>query len=171
MEGTSAGSREDAMSTPAARFGKLLRDLRKREEMSQIKLASLLGVDDSTINKMESGSRRPPREPKFYERLREVPGFSESDITLLLEAAEYAPAWLSDLNQGKAARKKKPQPQTVDKLGVTVDFTVKAKAIDVSDEDLNLLSELLKKDVEAFVELYLKHKWGQAKLLKEETSR
>jgi transcriptional regulator with XRE-family HTH domain len=150
------------------RFGKLLRDFRKREGLSQIKLASWLNVDDSTVNKLEAGSRRPPRDPKFYERLREVPGFTTSDITLLLQAAEYAPAWLSEFNKGQGVRSRTPQQQSVGESGVTFNFTVEAATTNLTDEDVEELKALAEKELKSFLHHFLLRKYERYKILKEQ---
>jgi transcriptional regulator with XRE-family HTH domain len=153
------------MTPSATRFGKLLRDLRKRENYSQIKLAALLGVDDSTINKLEVGSRRPPREPKFYERLREVPGLSEADIALLLQAAEYAPAWLSEIKKDQGTELS--VPELVEVIGIKVNFTIEADSSDLSEKDIKNLGGMIKNDVELLLEHYYRHKREQDKLVDE----
>jgi transcriptional regulator with XRE-family HTH domain len=150
------------------RFGKLLRDFRKREGYSQIKLAAWLEVDDSTVNKLEAGSRRPPRDPKFYERLREVPGFTESDITLLLQAAEYAPAWLSEFNQGQGVRRETPQQQSIEELGVRFILTVEAETRNLTDEDVEELKTLAEKELKSFLHHYMLRKHERDKILKEQ---
>ena len=156
------------VTSPSKKFGKLLRDVRKREGYSQIKLASWLNVDDSTVNKLEAGSRKPPRDPQFYERLREVPGFTESDITLLLQAAEYAPEWLAVFNKGQGVRSESPFQRSVEKLGVTVNFSVEAPTKNLTDEEVEELRILFEKDVQSFLEHYLLRKYERDKILKEQ---
>jgi transcriptional regulator with XRE-family HTH domain len=145
------------------RFGKLLRDLRRREKLSQIKLAALLGVDDSTINKLEAGSRKPPRDPKFYGRLREVPGFTESEITLLLQAAEYAPAWLSQSTRDTT------QQQTIEELGVTLNVTLQAATMNLNDDDVDELRGLVEKDLRSLLHHFMHRKYERDKILKEQS--
>jgi transcriptional regulator with XRE-family HTH domain len=82
-------AREDIMpASSTTRFGKLLRDFRKRAGLSPSKLASYLNEDVQLIKELEAGRSEPPSDPVFYERLQAVPEFTELDITLLLEAAE-----------------------------------------------------------------------------------
>jgi transcriptional regulator with XRE-family HTH domain/predicted DNA-binding transcriptional regulator AlpA len=71
----------------ASRFGTLLRVFRKRAKLTQADLASSLNVKVSLIKKWETGRSEPPRDPALYDRLRTVPGFTKSDVTLLREAA------------------------------------------------------------------------------------
>jgi transcriptional regulator with XRE-family HTH domain len=75
-------------ATPPTRFGTLLRTLRLREGLSQGRLGSYLHVDRSTISRLETGSKKPPDNATFYERLQAVPGFSDTDIKQLREARE-----------------------------------------------------------------------------------
>src|SRR5918992_4610281 len=84
------------MTTSTTKFGKLLQAFRKREGLSQLKLAALLGIDDSTVNRIEAGTRKPPRDPRFYQKLREVPGFTDNDIARLM-STEDAPPWLAEI--------------------------------------------------------------------------
>jgi transcriptional regulator with XRE-family HTH domain len=69
-------------------FAILLREIRKRAGLTPSKLASYLNGKVSLIKEWEAGSSEPPLDPAFYERFRVIPGFSDSDIALLLEAAE-----------------------------------------------------------------------------------
>jgi DNA-binding XRE family transcriptional regulator len=73
---------------PTSQFGKLLRELRKREGLNQSQLATHLHVDRSTVSRIETGSKKPPLDSAFYERLRVVPGVSEADIKRFQEAAQ-----------------------------------------------------------------------------------
>jgi transcriptional regulator with XRE-family HTH domain len=68
-----------------SRFGKLLREFRERAGLSQRNLAAYLNIGCATISKIETGSIKPPLAPAFYECLR-TPGFTEADMTRLLEA-------------------------------------------------------------------------------------
>jgi transcriptional regulator with XRE-family HTH domain len=76
---------------PAAtttRFGSLLRNFRKQAGLSQQQLAKYLAESPKRVSKWERGVSEPPGDPAFYLRLRYTPGFTYSDIALLLEAAE-----------------------------------------------------------------------------------
>jgi transcriptional regulator with XRE-family HTH domain/predicted DNA-binding transcriptional regulator AlpA len=77
-------AREAIMSaTTKTRFGTLLREIRKRAGLTQLQLAEHLAIDKSRVSKLETGVSAPPQDPQFYDRLRAVPGFSDSDITCL----------------------------------------------------------------------------------------
>ena len=69
-------------------FGRLLRECRKRAGLSRQTLAVSLSVDRSLISRIETGRIKPPLDAPFYERLRKVPGFGDTDITLLRKAAQ-----------------------------------------------------------------------------------
>jgi hypothetical protein len=97
-----------------------------------------------------------------------VPGFTESDITLLLQAAEYAPAWLAEYNQGEGVRSATPQQQSIEELGVTLDFTLKAVTRNLTDKDVEELRELFEKDAKSFLHHYLYRKYERDKILKEQ---
>jgi transcriptional regulator with XRE-family HTH domain len=69
-------------------FADLLRKFRKRAGLSQQQLAKYLAESPKRISKWETGVSDPPDDPAFYQRLQTVPGFSEADIALLMEARE-----------------------------------------------------------------------------------
>jgi ribosome-binding protein aMBF1 (putative translation factor) len=91
-------------SSPGDQFGKLLRDFRERAGLSQGTLASLLKEKVSKIKDLEAGKREPPREAQFYQRLRKVPGFTDSDIARLLQGTGYDPTLLAELYQREDAK-------------------------------------------------------------------
>jgi transcriptional regulator with XRE-family HTH domain len=85
-------------------FAILLRACRKRAGLSQQQLSDYLAVGKSRVSKWETGVSDPPRNPAFYESLRNVPGVTESEIALLLEASEYTGDLLSQRSQGQGSR-------------------------------------------------------------------
>jgi transcriptional regulator with XRE-family HTH domain len=106
--------REDIMPPSTATqhgtsFGRLLRECRKRAGLSQVQLANCLDISKSTVSKWETGVIDPPGDPAFYELLRKVPGFSESDIALLLETAEHVLALFSEIIQREEQNSAPPQ--------------------------------------------------------------
>jgi transcriptional regulator with XRE-family HTH domain len=110
-----AGFPEDILpATTASRFGTLLRECRKRAGLSQQQLSDYLAVSPKRVSNWETGVSDPPHDPAFYESLRTVPGFSEADITLLLEArdADRATEGLRKLlDQLKATLERLRNPQ------------------------------------------------------------
>jgi transcriptional regulator with XRE-family HTH domain len=79
-----------AEASSPQRFGQLLRMYRKELGLSQRVLADILGVDTSTIARVESGTRNPPRDADFYRHLHDIPGLEQAHIQALL-ATEDAP--------------------------------------------------------------------------------
>jgi transcriptional regulator with XRE-family HTH domain len=69
-------------------FGNLLRQYRKRAGLNQQQFADYLAESPKRISNWETGVIDPPGDPAFYQRLQTVPGFSEADIALLMEARE-----------------------------------------------------------------------------------
>jgi transcriptional regulator with XRE-family HTH domain len=98
---------------PATLFGSLLRAFRKQAGLSQQTIAVSLHVAPATISKIETGRIKPPEDPAFYERLRAVPGFTASDITLLREAAQ---ADKSSEDLGKLLEQLKANWQSIRKI-------------------------------------------------------
>lgn len=73
-------------------FGSLLRQYRNRAGQTQEELARSLELDASTISRLESGERSPPRDPQVYRRLQEVLGLSDEELEILmLRAAPVLP--------------------------------------------------------------------------------
>lgn len=75
-------------------FGRQLKGLRQRIGLRQAQLAGSLGVDKSTISRLESGTRNPPKGTEFYQRLGGVEGVTPSDVGGLLHAG--GPLWAFD---------------------------------------------------------------------------
>lgn len=67
-------------------IGSLLRDLRKRQEMSQGKLATRLGVSPGAISHYELGRRSIPDDISFVRRLVSTLNPSDTERELLLQA-------------------------------------------------------------------------------------
>jgi transcriptional regulator with XRE-family HTH domain len=99
------------IGSSTTQFGKLLREFRKRVGLSQLQLGSYLAVSKSKVSKWETGGGAPPQDPQFYQRLREVPGFTDADITQLLQATEYHPAWFAEINLPEEAKSAPSQAQ------------------------------------------------------------
>jgi transcriptional regulator with XRE-family HTH domain len=85
---------------PTKPFGTLLRELRQRVGLSQEELAAYLNLKHAiidfthaNIDSIETGEIAPLHYVGFYKQLLAVPGVSESDITLLREAAKYELTW------------------------------------------------------------------------------
>ena len=72
-------------------FAILLRKYRNRAGLSQQQLGNYLAVSPKRVSKWEAGVSDPPGDTTFYESLRNVPVFTESDISLLLEARKEKP--------------------------------------------------------------------------------
>lgn len=143
-----SGSAKSA-SASAQAFGQLLRRYREREELSQRQLASILAVDGSTIAKIEAGTRKPPHTHTFYERLREVPGFSIDDVKNLLRTYD-APAWLDD---------EKAIPTAVASVaGLHVEVRLHADTSGLSDEEVQSVKQVIQADVEACLQDYFRLK-------------
>lgn len=76
---------------PAAeQLGAQLLTLRKRLSKSQRQMASYLDIHDSTWARMEMGILK-PRSWDFFERLKQIPGVTESDVQRLRTAADLPP--------------------------------------------------------------------------------
>lgn len=75
------------------RWGEALKELRQKGRASQRKFGSLFGMDESTIARLESNSRKPVRKIPFYERLAGISWINEPDVAKLL-LTQDAPRWL-----------------------------------------------------------------------------
>jgi len=132
-------------SSGAPLFGELFRSYRDRESLSQRKAARILGVDESTVAKLEAGTRKPPRDVIFYERLRDLPGVTEAEIAALLKT-HNAPKWLV------AERGREdivPAPKfSVAKVGnISAIINLEAPANIFPAEDLDDIREIVRRTV------------------------
>jgi len=159
------------MMTSTMKFGNLLRAFRKREGLSQTKLAAHLGVDDSTINRIEAGTRKPPRDPRFYQKLREVPGFTEEDIVRLL-ATENAPPWLAEIRHGATPEPISAHPRQIIKEGYRVTIIVEVDPTGRSEDEVKKskervehLGSLVEKNTEWVLEAFTDLETKRTKLM------
>jgi transcriptional regulator with XRE-family HTH domain len=99
---------EEETMPASSPFGKLLSEFREQAGLSKEQLANHLDVDDSFIEEVEEGKCEPPREPEFYEQLRNV-GFSEANIMRLQEASAHKGGLLTQYNQWQESASTIPQ--------------------------------------------------------------
>jgi transcriptional regulator with XRE-family HTH domain len=92
-------------------FGTLLRLIRKRAGLSQQQFSEHVAVSTSRVSKWEKGVSKPPQDPQFYNRLRTVPGFTESDITRLMEARKDIQAEASEIVKEEARTEHGNEPR------------------------------------------------------------
>jgi transcriptional regulator with XRE-family HTH domain len=159
------------MTTSTLRFGKLLQAIRKRVGLSQSKLAAYLNIDDSTITRMEAGTRKPPRDPGFFDKLRQVPGFTETDIAQLL-STEDSPRWLAQIRHGTTPEPISAQPRQIIKeeyrvtVIVEVDPTGRSEdEVKKSKERVEHLGSLVEKNTEWLLEGFIDLEEKRSKLL------
>jgi transcriptional regulator with XRE-family HTH domain len=69
-------------------FGKMLKELRTKKEISQRKLAEMVGIDFTYISKIESGAMDPPAEEKIV-KMADVLG---EDPDAMIIAAKKIPS-------------------------------------------------------------------------------
>lgn len=128
-------------------FGQMLKAFRQRLSLSQLKMAAMLGVDDSTINRIEAGSRKPPRNVEFYDKLKTIPGLTESEILLLL-STEQVPRWLHRLKE--EITPSTPQRDVISPAqGIIIPLFIEREIL--SDEEI----EILKSDITLSVQYLL----------------
>lgn len=133
----------------ARTFGQLLRDLRKGVGLRQDQLAERLGVHKSSVARIESGERNPPRQVWFYERLAGIEGIKPSDVAALMRT-DGAPAWLfGEAVQPRAVAKPVP--------GVTIPLYLE----DLDDAEL----EIIKGEVEMLIRDFYRRKMERAERL------
>jgi transcriptional regulator with XRE-family HTH domain len=159
------------MTTSTLRFGKLLQAIRKRVGLSQSKLAAYLNIDDSTITRMEAGTRKPPRDPGFFDKLRQVPGFTETDIAQLL-STEDSPRWLAVIRHGTTPEPITAHPRQIIKEGYRVTVTVDVDPTGLSEEEVKKskervehLGNLVEQNAEWVLEGFLTLEERRTKLL------
>ncbi len=79
-------SRSSRERESSRNFSKLLAELRESHDLSQADVASRLGIDVSTVAKVEAGTRLPFQTSDVLERLSTLPGFTDPQVNLLLES-------------------------------------------------------------------------------------
>ncbi len=142
------------VSPAARRFGQLLKDYRKNLGLSQRSLAAFLEVDESTIARMEAGTRKPPRSVGFYEKLRQVPGLTEEEIQTLLQTSD-APRWLvpergaAEETEQAGIRSRVASVEGGPKIRLI--YEPDPTGIKLTDEELEVLKEIVAEDVELFL--------------------
>ncbi len=83
-------------------FGMTLTAFRKREKLSQPKLAILVGCDHSYISRMELGQRHPS--PEMVGKLAEALWLSDADAETIFRAAGYIGPLSHTLNDPLAVK-------------------------------------------------------------------
>ena len=122
-------------------FGDLLKSYRQREHLSQRKAARMLGVDESTVAKLEAGSRKPPIHRSFYENLRDLPGMTRTEIGALLRT-ENAPLWLA-----AESDREEPAPKfNVARVG-DIRAVITLESSTLPPEDLDDMREIIARTV------------------------
>ena len=75
----------------STRFGQLLREYRRRSGLSQKALAEKIGYHPSYINRLERGTRTPPRQYGTIQDLATALGLTQEETNALLTAAGLEP--------------------------------------------------------------------------------
>jgi len=145
----------DALPTGIS-FGLKLRALRKRLKLSQRQVAAHTVVDESTIARIESGTRKPPRDVAFYDRLREIPGLTEDDYNDLI-GTDNAPRWL-DHNPKAALATQAARTALVSVGGLHVASQVYADPDVASETDLGVVAKILQAYQPLMLEEFLAHR-------------
>jgi transcriptional regulator with XRE-family HTH domain len=148
MGGRRVNALASAIDQTAVVFGRYLRDLRERAGMTQEELGEIVDKDKTTIARIESGGRKPPREVSFYERLKHVPGISPDDLAALLRT-DNAPRWLVQDDDERI----KSVPIRSDE-GLVIELRVRPGSDQVTDEELEDLITRLVKDIKLRLELF-----------------
>jgi transcriptional regulator with XRE-family HTH domain len=153
-------------ATTASRFGRLLREIRKRVGLSQPTLAASLHVAPATISKIETGKIKPPLDAPFYERLRGIPGFTPAEVTLLLEAREAAKSTGELLAQLKTTLERLRNPQVGSSIEVRRQGLVRKPTQDLTrieaakaNQDRAILLAHYLKDLGRFAASQEKYVW------------
>ena len=154
----------ESQSTALA-FGLLFKSYREELGHSQRKLARLLDVDESTIARIETGTRKPPRKVEFYERLRKVPGLTEAKIASLLETDD-APRWLVAQRDTVAKEDTAVRSAIASGSGVRVSIVLQANnsELALTDKELDTLKNLVKEDVEQVLANFFERRAKRAEL-------
>ena len=78
-------------------FGRILKNYRERAGLSQHELAAQAGLSTSTISRVETGDRSPPRRRSQVLAMAKAMGLSQSETDILLSASGFAPSTAPEL--------------------------------------------------------------------------
>jgi transcriptional regulator with XRE-family HTH domain len=146
------------------KFATLFHEKRIREGLSQRKVASILQVDESTIARLEAGTRKPPRDPEFYARLRDIPGFTDEDVVGLLHA-EDTPRWVAELQHMPNPKPVTSEPQEVAVAGIKATFTLEVDENRFPPEKIEYVGEMIKRDINLCIRDFINHEVKRSKLI------
>ncbi len=166
IESSSVGQ-FNSQSDVKPRFGQVMLDLRKREKLSQRKLAAILRVDESTIARIEGGTRKPPRDPEFYQRWHSIPGITDGDIGQMLDT-EDVPRWMSQLHNDGGIKKPATDPNQAYvsfRVGASLKFEVDASIY--SPDETERIRELVKQVAELSLRTEIIKNRNRSRLVKQ----
>lgn len=144
-------------------FGRVLREWRHRVGVTQSDVAGHLEVDISTVARVESGKRRPPRQARFYDLLPSLPGITDADIARLLKAPD-APRLLTEIAQRPGIDASPvPEPTIASAGGLDLKVEVVSNSTNLTESQLERLRDIVKTDVEVCV-LDCLRRWSAAGL-------
>lgn len=130
-----AGGQDQAPVTPP-RFGQLLKRYREGLRLTQRVVADLLGVDTSTIARVESGTRKPPRDAAFYERLRDVPGLDEQHVQALLATPDAPRLVVPDEQEDTGPARPLPRVEIASVGGVQIALELRGDTSEFTEDEL-----------------------------------
>lgn len=137
------------------RFGELLKQYREELGLTQRTLAMFLGVDASTIARVEAGTRLPPKDVGFYHGLRDVPGLDESHVRALMSTVD-APRLVTPDNAPLSPTDPLPRVAVVDREGIRMTLQLAGDREVYSSEDLDKLQRSMEDVLRAGLAAFLR---------------
>lgn len=133
------------------RFGQLLKKYREDLGLTQRTVADLLGVDTSTIARVESGARKPPRDAAFYHYLHDIPGLDDEHIQALLATEDAPELVVRDRSGSDAPPKPLPRVRIASAGGVQIALEMRGDLGKFAEEDLDRVLRSAKETTEVLL--------------------
>lgn len=140
-----------------APFGETAKDLRYIFDLSQRAVSAQLGIDVTTLSRIEAGNRLPPRKPEFYQKFQAI---------FNLTPAQYERMFGYEL-------KKNDEPNLPDSINVVfaagraILFRIEVPETDFTQEEGDFLTNLIGQRIKSSTLDYLRRQHRSQKLIDE----
>ncbi len=142
--------------SPNPIFSERLRDLRRREGYTLRKIADILGVSHTYLLRVENGVNNAPLRASFYERMHNVPGWSEEDVTTLLLSEGSRSSDKLSLRTDPQDKDYRTSYASVD--GLTISLSVRGDPKRYTGFEVNAVRRMVREEVTVFLDDYVRQR-------------